>query len=74
LTVQAPTSTRLSLASAQPIPWGASQNRRKCRIGPSVGNVSKFVCIGLNNADHAAETGAPIPKEPIIFQKAIRLR
>jgi ureidoglycolate lyase len=35
-----------------------------------VGNVGKFICIGLNYADHAAETGAPIPAEPIIFMKA----
>ncbi|WP_375452579.1 fumarylacetoacetate hydrolase family protein [uncultured Devosia sp.] len=40
------------------------------RIGPCVGNVGKFICIGLNYADHAAETGAPIPAEPIIFMKA----
>jgi ureidoglycolate lyase len=40
------------------------------RIGPCVGKIGKFVCIGLNYADHAAETGAPIPKEPIVFMKA----
>ena len=40
------------------------------RVGPCVGKIGKFVCIGLNYADHAAETGAPIPKEPIIFMKA----
>ncbi len=40
------------------------------RIGPCVGSVGKFICIGLNYADHAAETGAPIPEEPIIFMKA----
>jgi ureidoglycolate lyase len=40
------------------------------RIGPCVGRIGKFVCIGLNYADHAAETGAPIPKEPIVFMKA----
>jgi ureidoglycolate lyase len=40
------------------------------RIGPCVANVGKFICIGLNYADHAAETGAPIPAEPIIFMKA----
>ena len=39
------------------------------RIGPCVGQVGKFICIGLNYADHAAETGADIPKEPIIFNK-----
>ena len=40
------------------------------RVGPCVANVGKFICIGLNYADHAAETGAPIPAEPIIFMKA----
>ena len=40
------------------------------RIGPCVANVGKFICIGLNYADHAAETGAPIPAEPILFMKA----
>ena len=42
----------------------------KQRIGPCVANVGKFICIGLNYADHAAETGAKIPEEPIIFMKA----
>jgi 2-keto-4-pentenoate hydratase/2-oxohepta-3-ene-1,7-dioic acid hydratase in catechol pathway len=40
------------------------------RIGPCVGNVGKFIAIGLNYADHAAETGARIPAEPIVFMKA----
>jgi ureidoglycolate lyase len=40
------------------------------RIGPCVGHVGKFICVGLNYADHAAETGAAIPKEPILFMKA----
>ncbi len=39
------------------------------RLGPCVGQVGKFVCIGLNYADHAAETGAAIPQEPIVFNK-----
>ncbi|HZV38342.1 MAG TPA: fumarylacetoacetate hydrolase family protein, partial [Pseudoxanthomonas sp.] len=39
------------------------------RIGACVGNVGKFICIGLNYADHAAETGAAIPAEPVIFNK-----
>ena len=43
---------------------------RSSRIGPCVGQVGKFMCIGLNYADHAAETGAAIPKEPILFMKA----
>ena len=40
------------------------------RIGPCVGSVGKFLCIGLNYSDHAAETGAEAPPEPILFQKA----
>jgi ureidoglycolate lyase len=40
------------------------------RIGPCVGSVGKFVCIGLNYSDHAAETGQPVPAEPIVFFKA----
>jgi ureidoglycolate lyase len=43
---------------------------RNQRIGPCVDSVGKFICIGLNYADHAAETGAAIPAEPIIFMKA----
>lgn len=39
------------------------------RLGACVGQVGKFICIGLNYADHAAETGTPIPDEPIIFNK-----
>jgi len=40
------------------------------RIGPCVAGVGKFICIGLNYSDHAAETGATVPPEPIIFMKA----
>ncbi len=40
------------------------------RIGPCVGNVGKFVAIGLNYSDHAKEAGMPIPDEPLIFTKA----
>jgi 2-keto-4-pentenoate hydratase/2-oxohepta-3-ene-1,7-dioic acid hydratase in catechol pathway len=40
------------------------------RIGPCVSGVGKFICIGLNYSDHAAETGAKVPSEPIIFMKA----
>jgi len=39
------------------------------RIGPCVGQVGKFICIGLNYADHAAESGAAVPPEPVIFNK-----
>jgi 2-keto-4-pentenoate hydratase/2-oxohepta-3-ene-1,7-dioic acid hydratase in catechol pathway len=40
------------------------------RIGPCVGRVGKFICIGLNYSDHAAESGMAIPSEPIVFMKA----
>ena len=40
------------------------------RIGPCVGHVGKFICIGLNYADHAAESGATVPPEPVVFMKA----
>ena len=40
------------------------------RLGPCVAKVGKFICIGLNYADHAAESGAAIPKEPVLFMKA----
>ncbi|WP_239952392.1 fumarylacetoacetate hydrolase family protein [Pantoea sp. Z09] len=39
------------------------------RIGACVGQIGKFICIGLNYADHAAETGAAIPQEPVVFGK-----
>jgi 2,4-didehydro-3-deoxy-L-rhamnonate hydrolase len=40
------------------------------RLGPCVADVGNFIAVGLNYADHAAETGASIPKEPILFNKA----
>jgi len=45
--------------------------RGKPRFGCPVANVGKFIAIGLNYADHAAESGMPIPKEPVVFTKAI---
>jgi 2-keto-4-pentenoate hydratase/2-oxohepta-3-ene-1,7-dioic acid hydratase in catechol pathway len=50
-------------ASLPLVPEGA-------RIGPCVGGIGKFVCIGLNYADHAAESGLSVPPEPVIFMKA----
>jgi len=44
--------------------------RGKPRFGCPVTQVGKFIAIGLNYADHAAESGAPIPKEPVVFMKA----
>ena len=40
------------------------------RFGPCVTGVGKFICIGLNYSDHAAETGHDVPPEPVIFMKA----
>jgi ureidoglycolate lyase len=39
------------------------------RIGPCVARIGKFICIGLNYADHAAESNLPVPAEPVIFNK-----
>ena len=40
------------------------------RLGPCVGRVGNFIAVGLNYADHAAESGMPVPKEPVLFSKA----
>ena len=40
------------------------------RLGAPVGGVGKIICVGLNYADHAAETGQPVPEQPVIFMKA----
>lgn len=42
----------------------------KPRLGACVAGVGKFLCIGLNYSDHAAETGAAVPSEPVVFMKA----
>ncbi len=44
--------------------------RKGRRLGPPLSGVGKLVCVGLNYADHAKETGLPIPKEPVLFMKA----
>ena len=43
--------------------------KAKTRLGPPVARPAKFIAIGLNFSDHAAETGNPIPKEPVVFNK-----
>ncbi|MFC3114031.1 fumarylacetoacetate hydrolase family protein [Cellvibrio fontiphilus] len=53
----------LDLASLPLVPEGT-------RFGPCVSNVGKFICIGLNYADHAAESGVAVPSEPVVFMKA----
>jgi 2,4-diketo-3-deoxy-L-fuconate hydrolase len=53
--------------STLPIVAGAPQ--AGLRLGPCVGAVGKFICIGLNYADHAAESGMPLSAEPVVFAK-----
>jgi 2-keto-4-pentenoate hydratase/2-oxohepta-3-ene-1,7-dioic acid hydratase in catechol pathway len=51
-------------------PAGLPQAPAGARLGPPVAQVGNFIAVGLNYADHAAETGAAIPAEPILFNKA----
>ena len=60
---------RLSRLDLRALPLIEGIPQADLRLGPCVGQVGKFVAIGLNYADHAAETGAQIPSEPIIFSK-----
>jgi len=64
-TLDAKTLKRLSKIKTSRLPLV----RGKPRIGPCVGDVRTFIAVGLNYADHAAETNSPIPKEPILFNK-----
>jgi 2-keto-4-pentenoate hydratase/2-oxohepta-3-ene-1,7-dioic acid hydratase in catechol pathway len=58
--------TRLKKAQIEALPLV----RGNPRIGACVAGVGKLICIGLNYRDHADETGAPYPKEPVVFMKA----
>lgn len=53
--------------NALPLVDGTPQD--DLRLGPCVGQTGKFICIGLNYADHAAESGLDVPPEPVIFNK-----
>ena len=57
--------TRLRALDPQALPLVGGEQR----MGACVGHVGKFVCIGLNYSDHAAETGARVPDEPVVFNK-----
>lgn len=57
---------RLAAVKAESLPLVENPGR----IAPPWRGVGKFIAIGLNYSDHAAETGAPVPKEPIVFMKA----
>ncbi|WP_306141771.1 fumarylacetoacetate hydrolase family protein [Roseibium sp. MMSF_3412] len=54
---------------ASSLPVVPGQPQEDLRLGPCVGNVGKFICIGLNYADHAAESGLDVPPEPVVFGK-----
>lgn len=60
---------RLRGIDPETLPLVAGTPQEDLRLGACVGRIGKFVCIGLNYADHAAETGAAIPSEPIVFNK-----
>ncbi|PWJ82348.1 2,4-diketo-3-deoxy-L-fuconate hydrolase [Pseudaminobacter salicylatoxidans] len=60
---------RLKALDVENLPLVAGVPQKDLRLGACVGAIGKFICIGLNYADHAAETGAPIPSEPVIFNK-----
>ena len=64
-TMKAENLRRLAELDPKKLPAVASPGR----IAPPWSGMGKFICIGLNYSDHAAETGSPIPKEPIIFSK-----
>nr|WMC96868.1 fumarylacetoacetate hydrolase family protein [Aminobacter aminovorans] len=60
---------RLRTLDIETLPLVAGTPQQDLRLGACVGRIGKFICIGLNYADHAAETGAAIPPEPIVFNK-----
>jgi len=60
---------RLRALDIESLPIVPGTPQRDLRLGPCVGKVGKFICIGLNYADHAAESGQPVPKEPVVFAK-----
>lgn len=65
-TLSAESLSRLAALDSESLPLvdGAT------RLGPCVNQVGKFICIGLNYADHAAESGLAVPAEPVVFMKA----
>lgn len=65
-TLNAATLDRLHRLDTASLPVAGSE----VRIGPCINKIGKFMCIGLNYSDHAAETGAAIPEHPILFMKA----
>ena len=60
---------RLAALDPADLPLVEGTPQEDLRLGPCVGGIGKYICIGLNYADHAEEAGMPIPEEPIIFNK-----
>lgn len=60
---------RLQALDITALPLVAGTPQKDLRLGACVGRVGKFICIGLNYSDHAAETGAAVPPEPVVFGK-----
>ena len=58
---------KLQALNPTDLPMAPDQN---ARMGSCVARPGKFICIGLNYSDHAAESGLPVPKEPVVFFKA----
>jgi len=63
------TIERLKSLNIDALPRVDGTPQDNLRLGPCVGQTGKFVCIGLNYADHAAESGMAVPPEPVIFNK-----
>jgi 2,4-didehydro-3-deoxy-L-rhamnonate hydrolase len=60
---------RLQALDVNSLPLVAGVPQQDLRLGPCVGSVGKFICIGLNYSDHAAESNMPVPPEPVVFNK-----
>jgi 2,4-diketo-3-deoxy-L-fuconate hydrolase len=59
----------LSKMDINDLPLVPGVPQHNLRLGPCVAGIGKFICIGLNYADHAAESGAAVPPEPVVFNK-----
>ncbi len=60
---------RLRGIAVDSLPLVAGVPQQGLRLGPCVGAIGKFICIGLNYSDHAAESGMQVPPEPVVFNK-----
>lgn len=67
--LQPDTIAKLKGLDSAALPLVDGQPQESLRLGPCVGAVGKFICIGLNYADHAEESGLDVPPEPVIFGK-----